>query len=267
MQDRIGFIGVGTMGGALLKGLLDGGVDAERIVASDFSQDKLRESAEKYGFTAMPDALSVAESARIIFLAVKPQDMKVMLKGIAPVMRDGQLIVSVAAGFKTADIEKRFDKEVGVIRVMPNTPCLVREGAMCMSAGKAVTDEDFQMVASWLEMLGMVRTVPEYLMDAVTGLSGSGPAFVYMMIEALADGGVLTGMTRSMALELAAQTVLGAAKMVMETGEHPAILREMVTSPGGTSAAGLYVMEKEGFKAAVQGAVKAAAERSKELGK
>ncbi|EEG77005.1 pyrroline-5-carboxylate reductase [Dethiobacter alkaliphilus] len=267
MQDKIGFIGLGAMGGALLEGLLAGGVEPERIVASDTLETKLREAAEKHGLKAMPDVRSVAEAARVIFVAVKPQDMKTLLKEIAPVMKDGQVVVSVAAGVSIHDIEKRFDREVGVIRVMPNTPCLVGEGAMAASGGKYVSDDDLHMVVSWLETLGIVRTVPEKLMDAVTGVSGSGPAYVYLMIEALADGGVLNGLPRAMALELAAQTVLGAARMVMETGEHPAVLREMVTSPGGTTAQALFTLEDNGFPAAVQKAVSAAAQKSKELGK
>ncbi|MDW7651749.1 MAG: pyrroline-5-carboxylate reductase [Bacillota bacterium] len=265
MQERIGFIGLGAMGGALLKGLLDGGVEPGTIVASDALKVKLDEMALKYGIEAAKDPRSVAESARVIFLAVKPQDMKGLLQTIAPVMTEGQLVVSVAAGVSLADIESILDG-VGVIRVMPNTPCLVGEGAMAISAGKDVKEEDVHKVASWLETLGIVRIVPEKLMDAVTGVSGSGPAYVYLMIEALADGGVLAGLPRAMAAELAAQTVLGAAKMVMETGEHPAVLREMVTSPGGTTAAALYALEEGGFRAAVQTAVKKAAKRSEELG-
>ena len=267
MQDRIGFIGLGAMGGALLKGLLAGGVEPERIVAADALETKLRQTAKEYGIKAMPGVRSVAEAARVIFVAVKPQDMKPLLKEIAPVMKDGQLVVSVAAGISIHDIEKRFDTHVGVIRVMPNTPCLVGEGALAVSAGRYVEDQDLHMVVAWLETLGIVRTVPEKLLDAVTGVSGSGPAYVYLMIEALADGGVLNGLPRAMALELAAQTVLGAAKMVMDTGEHPAILREMVTSPGGTTAEALFTLEENGFPAAVQKAVTAAAKKSKELGK
>lgn len=266
MQDRIGFIGLGAMGGALLKGLLAGGVEPERIVASDTLTTKLKETAAKYGIEAMPDVRSVAEAARVIIVAVKPQDMKPLLKEIAPVMTEGQVVVSVAAGISIHDIEKRFKANVGVIRVMPNTPCLVCEGSMAASGGQYVSNEDLHMVVSWLGTLGIVRTVPEKLMDAVTGVSGSGPAYVYLMIEALADGGVLNGLPRAMALELATQTVLGAAKMVMETGEHPAILREMVTSPGGTTAEALFVLQDNGFPAAVQKAVTAAAKRSKELG-
>lgn len=265
-MDRIGIIGLGAMGGALMKGLLAGGVAPETIVAYDALEIKLHEMADKYGIEAAADARGVAEAARVVFVAVKPQDIKVLLKHIAPVMQDGQIVVSVAAGVHIKDIEKRFDKKVGVIRVMPNTPCLVGEGAMAVSSGEFVAKEDVHTVASWLETLGIVRIVPEKLMDAVTGVSGSGPAYVYMMIEALADGGVLAGLPRAMALELAAQTVLGAAKMVMETGEHPAVLREMVTSPAGTTAAALYSLEKAGFRGAVQKAVQKAAVRSKELG-
>jgi pyrroline-5-carboxylate reductase len=267
MQDRIGFIGLGAMGTALLKGLIGGGVEPGRIVATDTLQEKLKSSAFTYGIEAVKSVQGVAEAARVLFVAVKPQDMKSLLKSIAPVMRDGQVMVSVAAGVSIHDIEKRFTCKVGVIRVMPNTPCLVCEGAMAVSAGEHVSEEDVEKVVSWLETLGIVRIVPEKLLDAVTGVSGSGPAYVYLMIEALADGGVLAGLPRGLAKELAVQTVLGAAKMVIETQEHPAVLREMVTSPGGTTAAALYVLEKGSFRATVQEAVKAATDRSKELGK
>lgn len=266
MRDRVGFIGVGTMGGALLKGLLDGGMPPGSIVASDAMVDKLRQIADIYGFEALADGRGVAETARIIFLAVKPQDMSELLQFIAPVMRDGQVLVSIAAGVAIGDIEKWFDKKVGVIRVMPNTPCLVGAGAMAVSSGKHVTEDDVETVVAWLGALGMIRVVPEKLMDAVTGVSGSGPAYVYAMIEALSDGGVMAGLPRSLALELAAQTVFGAAKMVLETGEHPAILREMVTSPGGTTAAALFELDNGGFRGTVQKAVKACVARSKELG-
>ncbi len=266
MGEKIGFVGVGAMGSALLKGLINGGVNPDKIIATDVTEDKLHEAAGKYGFEAVADAIDVAVAARIIFLAVKPQDMKNMLKSIASAVTDEHLLVSVAAGISTKDIEKRFDCNVGVIRVMPNTPCLVAEGAMALSGGKNVRDEDLKLVSSWLAEIGMVRVVPEKLMDAVTGLSGSGPAYVYSFIEALSDGGVLAGLPRELAAELAVQTVLGSAKMVMETGMHPAVLREMVTSPGGTTAAGLLELEAGGVRTAAIKAVHAAAERSKELG-
>lgn len=266
MGEKIGFVGVGAMGSALLKGLINGGVNPDKIIATDVTEDKLQEAAGKYGFEAAADAMEVAVAARIIFLAVKPQDMKNMLKSIASAVTDEHLLVSVAAGISTKDIEKRFDSKVGVIRVMPNTPCLVGEGAMAVSGGKNVRDEDLKLVSSWLAEIGMVRVVPEKLMDAVTGLSGSGPAYVYSFIEALSDGGVLAGLPRDLATELAVQTVLGSAKMVMETGMHPAVLREMVTSPGGTTAAGLLELEAGGVRTAAIKAVRAAAERSKELG-
>lgn len=265
-MDGIGFIGLGAMGGALVKGLLAGGVAPAEIVAFDAVKIKLHEVADKFDIKAVLDARAVAVAAKVIFVAVKPQDMKPLLQYIAPVMTDGQVLVSVAAGISIGEIENHFTAKVGVIRVMPNTPCLVGEGAMALSTGGHVTAEALHQVTSWLETLGIVQIVPEKLMDVVTGLSGSGPAYVYLLIEALADGGVLGGLSRVTALELAAQTVLGAAKMVLETGEHPAVLREMVTSPGGATAAALYSLEKDGFRGAVQKAVKKATERSKELG-
>jgi pyrroline-5-carboxylate reductase len=264
VKDRVGFIGVGAMGGALLKGLLESGVRPGQIVVYDAVEERLREVAERFGVEA-GSGLEIAEACRVIFLAVKPQDMGKVLEELKDVVTEEHVIVSVAAGIGIGKIEEGLGGRVGVIRVMPNTPCLVGEGAMAVSCGK-VADSDLQMVLGWLEGLGVVRVVPEKLLDAVTGLSGSGPAYVYLLIEALSDGGCTGGLPRDLAGVLAVQTVLGAAEMVRETGEHAAVLREKVTSPGGTTAAGLFELEVGGVRAAVIKAVRAATERSKELG-
>lgn len=266
MQNRIGFIGIGAMGSALLQGMLSSGVQPEQIVAADASESRLRDMVEKYGIEAASDNQGVAERARIIFLAVKPQDIETVLQGIDSAITREHLLISVAAGIPISFITASIGQQAGVIRVMPNTPCLVGEGAIAVSCGRGVHSKDLEMVISWLESLGMVRVVHEKLLDAVTGLSGSGPAYIYTMIEALMDGGVLAGLPRELARDLAVQTVYGSAKMVWETGEHPAILREMVTSPGGTTAAGLFALEEGCFRVAVLKAVQAAAKRSKELG-
>jgi pyrroline-5-carboxylate reductase len=266
MEERIGFIGVGAMGSALLKGLIEGGVQPNRIVAADAVADRLQELANRFGIKIADGNQAVAEKARVVFLAVKPQDVSTVLHSIDPLITKEHLIVSVAAGVPIAFITNLLSQKCGVIRVMPNTPCLVGAGAMALARGRSVSDGDLEMVKRWLERVGLVREVPEKLLDAVTGLSGSGPAYVYLIIEALADGGVLAGLPRELARDLAVQTVYGSARMVMETGEHPALLREMVTSPGGTTAAGLFQLEAGGVRAAVASAVRAAAERAKELG-
>jgi pyrroline-5-carboxylate reductase len=231
---------------------------------SDAVEERLQEVAGRYGVKAA-GGREIAEACRIIFLAVKPQDMGVVLKELEPVIGEEHVVVSIAAGVPIVRIESGLGGRPGVIRVMPNTPCLVGEGAMALSCGR-VSEEDLNMVVEWLKGLGIVRVVPENLLDAVTGLSGSGPAYVYLLIEALSDGGLLCGMQRGMATELAVQTVLGAAKLVKELGEHPALLREKVASPGGTAAAGLFELEAGGVRASVMRAVRAATERSKELG-
>ncbi len=265
MRDRIGFIGVGAMGGALIKGLLESGVRPSEIVVHDAVEARLLELAG--GIESARDNRGIAEAARVIFLAVKPQDMGSVLEELEPAVGEEHLIVSVAAGVTIEQIESGLGGRPGVIRVMPNTPCLVGEGAMAVSEGKSVSEADLELVTGWLKGLGVVRVVPEKLLDAVTGLSGSGPAYVCLLIEALADGGVLAGLPRDLAGVLAVQTVLGTAEMVRGSGEHPAVLREKVTSPGGTTAAGLFELEEGGVRAAVVKAVRAASDRSKELGK
>jgi len=263
MRERVGIVGVGAMGKALLKGLLTV-VEKERLLVADKAPEKLEELKADYQ-VEVQDVSSLVQAAQVIFLAVKPQDLIALLKDIVLNITAPKTIVSVAAGISIAKIENELPDNVGVIRVMPNTPCLINEGVMAVSAGSFVSADRLQLIVSWLQNLGVVRVVPEELLDAVTGLSGSGPAYVYLLIEALADGGVLAGLPRELALEFAVQTVLGAAKMVQETDQHPAILREMVTSPGGTTAAGLLQLEQGAFRSLLQKAVAAAAKRAKEL--
>jgi pyrroline-5-carboxylate reductase len=235
-------------------------------VAFDAVEARVREVEEEFGVDVAGSCREVAQGCRVVFVAVKPGDMEGVLREMGSVAEEGHLIVSVAAGVGIDKMVGWFGKG-GVIRVMPNTPCLVGEGAMGVSVGDGVGKEDLEMVVGWLERLGVVRVVPEKLLDAVTGLSGSGPAYVYLMIEAMADGGVLAGLPRGLAADLAVQTVMGAAKMVKETGVHTAVLREQVTSPGGTTAAGLLALEDGCLKATVMKAVRDAANRSKEMGK
>jgi len=217
--------------------------------------------------TAAESPSEVAKRARIVFLAVKPHYVADSLGSVSRDWKAGeQLLVSVAAGVTVATLEKSLPKKSAVIRVMPNTPCLVGEGACCYARGSEATDRQADEVGRLLEAVGYAAETPESLLDAVTGLSGSGPAFVYTIIEALADGGVRAGLPRQLAADLAARTVAGAAAMVTTTGEHPAALRDAVASPGGTTITGLAELERNGLRSALIEAVAAAARRSIELG-
>ena len=214
------------------------------------------------GETAAP----TLNSADIVFLAVKPQVMKSALAALDPLTSSSSLIVSIAAGVTISTLESELPPGTRLIRVMPNTPCLIGRGACGLSRGACATADDEKVVTELLETVGLVENVPEKLLDAVTGLSGSGPAYVFQIIEALSDGGVKAGLPRDVATRLAAQTVAGAAGMVLQTGEHPAALKDAVTSPGGTTIAGVHEMEKAGVRAALMNAVAAATRRSQELG-
>ncbi|HZK25500.1 MAG TPA: pyrroline-5-carboxylate reductase [Oscillospiraceae bacterium] len=265
MREHIGLIGIGAMGSALLKGLLSSGIEPDKIIVADAAEAKLQQAAVTYQ-VLIGEVCEVATAARVLFLAVKPQDMPSLLLQLSPLLQQDQVVVSVAAGVTIQAIEENLSAQVGVIRVMPNTPCLINAGVLAISAGHHVQEADIHLVETWLKNMGSVYLVPEKLLDAVTAVSGSGPAYVYLFLEALADGGVLAGLPRVLAQELAVETVLGAAQMVKATAQHPALLREMVTSPGGTTAAALLALEQGGLRGTLQQAVKAAAERSKELG-
>ena len=265
---KLGLIGCGKMGGALLQGVsasLEGKQEL-RVTLCDTSRDaagQLRESLSVEAAIGSP--AETATASEVILIAVKPQDMKPLCETLAKI--NGQrLLLSIAAGVSIAQLEEWLGGGQRVIRVMPNTPALVGAGAAAFARGSLATDADAEIARAILGGVGIVEEVPEKLMDAVTGLSGSGPAYVYTVIEALADGGVLKGLPRATALRLAAQTVFGAAKMVLETGEHPGVLRDAVTSPGGTTIAGLAQLEAAGLRHALIQAVKAATDRSRELG-
>jgi len=265
MLNKIVFIGGGNIAEAILKGLSGSGLGAENIRVSDPSKnvrDKLR---NLYGVVAESDNKLAVSWGDIIILAVKPDSVDSICREVAGSI-NGKLLVSVAAGIRSNSILNLFGPETRVIRVMPNTPALVGEGMSVLAlAGEATTD-DLEIVKNIFETVGRAVVVPEKLMDAVTGLSGSGPAYVFLMIEALADGGVKSGLPRDNAMLLAAQTVLGAARMVLETGLHPGVLKDKVASPGGTTIEGLHVLEKAGLRGILMDAVSAAAEKSKILG-
>jgi pyrroline-5-carboxylate reductase len=242
-------------------------VPAGAIIACDPSPDARKAFASEIP-GAMVDGAKAADVGRadVVILAVKPQSMTEALASIRSAIGNNALVVSIAAGVTLARLEGALPQGQRVVRVMPNTPCLIGRGASGLALGTQATKADAKLVASLLSAVGVAFEMPEKLLDAVTGLSGSGPAFVYSMIEALAAGGVAEGMSPELAGELAARTVAGAAEMVLQTGETPAVLRDRVTSPGGTTLAGLSVLRERGFSEAVSEAVKAATRRSIELG-
>ena len=263
---KIGFIGGGNMAEALIKGLLAGEFPAERIMASEPSEIRRNHLEETFAIELTEDNTEVLRKSEIIVLAIKPQIAAEVLEEIAAEYSGDKLIVSILAGISCATIEKYFQGAPRVVRVMPNTPALVGEGASAICRGHNASKEDLQLVRQIFEAVGKVQVIDERQMDAVTGLSGSGPAYIYTVIEALADGGVREGLRRDVAHALAVQTVVGAALMVRETGVHPAILRDQVCSPGGTAITGVSTLEKKGLRTTLMEAVSAAAARSRELG-
>ncbi|MEW6229863.1 MAG: pyrroline-5-carboxylate reductase [Bacillota bacterium] len=267
MAKVIGFIGAGTLANILVKGMIKAGsAKPGDIIASDVDTGRLNRLAEETGARVTPSNKAVVDAANVLFFTVKPQVIDEVVDEISRHIRADQLVVSPVAGVTTESLESAIPRKVRLLRIMPNTPCLVMQGVIAVSKGRYATQKDVMEFSDLLGPLGTVVTVQENLMDSVTALSGSGPAFVYTMIEALADGGVRVGFSRDVALRLAAQTVLGAAKMVLETGDHPGHLRDMVTSPGGTAIAGIHAMERGSVRASIMDAVVAAAQRSRELG-
>jgi pyrroline-5-carboxylate reductase len=262
---KLGFIGVGNMGGAIIRGLLTGGfIPRENLIYYD--PDPARQAQmDELGVAAALDNPEVMH-APVVVLGVKPQVLPAILPGLKEFARPWHLVISIAAGVSLEVLEGAFPGS-RVIRVMPNAPTLVGAGMAALAPGRGVTPEDLALALELFKAVGQAVVVEEKLMDAVTGLSGSGPAFVAMFIEALADGGVKMGLPRPLALTLATQTVLGTARLCHEEHLHPALLKDLVTSPGGTTIAGLHALESRGFRGAVMDAVTAAAARSQELGK
>jgi len=275
MDTKIGFLGAGQMATALALGFLKGSnatCNQSGLIAKDrlFASDAVAASSERFaattGATLCKSNIELLETVDVLFLAVKPQQMEDVLDEFSVRMDCGQkLFVTVAAGLSLFFYRRRLGEEARIIRVMPNTPCLIGKGASAFAASQAATQDDLVLVRSLLGTVGLVEHVPEYQLDAVTGLSGSGPAFVCMMIEAMSDAGVRMGLPRAMATNFAVQTLLGTAEMVLQTGEHPALMKDRVTSPGGTTIAGVQALETHGFRAAVIAAIQAATERSMEL--
>jgi pyrroline-5-carboxylate reductase len=269
-DPRIGFFGAGQMATALAAGWLRAGlVTADRLLASDPVEAAQQTFAAATGGRTTADNAEVAAAADVLIFAVKPQSMRQLLDQVrGPLQTRRPLLVSIVTGYSLAQIGQALGSPPRrLVRVMPNTPCLVGASASAYAAGEHATADDVALVDRLLNAVGRAFAVPESLLDAVTGLSGSGPAFVYVMIEALSDGGVRMGLPRDVATALAAQTVLGAARMVLETGQHPGRLKDAVTSPGGTTIAGLHALERGGLRAALMDAVEAATRRAAELGK
>jgi pyrroline-5-carboxylate reductase len=263
----LAFIGGGNMAEALIKGVLAGGtgIEPKGIRVADPLEGRRAYLADTYGVEAFAGNREAMAGARLVILAVKPQHLEEVLVEIQDEVAEGQVVVSIAAGVPIARMHAHLYADTKVVRAMPNTPALVGEGASAITPGPGVTPEELGQVRELLAAVGSVVVVTEEQMDAVTALSGSGPAYVFAVIEALADGGVKMGLARDAAVTLAAQTVLGAARMVLSTGTHPAALKDMVTSPGGTTSAGLHVLESAGVRGAFIGAVEAAARRAREL--
>ncbi|MGH7825045.1 MAG: pyrroline-5-carboxylate reductase [Candidatus Binatia bacterium] len=268
LREKIGVIGAGKIGSAIVRGMIRAGlVSKDQVMASDVS-DALREAiATELGIKVTPNNREVCEFANIVIIAVKPQIIDSVVKEIAKKLANTKLLISVAAGVPLSRIETNLERGSRVVRVMPNIPCVVGAGASCYAGGIHATATDLEKVGSILNSFGVASRVEEKDLDAVTGLSGSGPAYVFLFMESLADGGVQAGLSREVALKLALQTVYGSARMALESPKHLAELKDEVTSPGGTTIAGLYALEKKGFRGAVMDAVVSATRRSQELGK
>lgn len=267
MAPRVGFVGAGMMAEALAKGFIKAGVASAQDVACVDTAEARKDVFRGLGATACDDLAALCARSDVLFIAVKPYAVDKVLREAAPALADGsKLVVSIAAGVTLGALEAAAGNG-RVVRIMPNTPCLVGKSAAAMCLGSAATGADGETVKTLMGAVGSIHTVDEKLIDAVTGLSGSGPAYVFMMIEAMADGGVAAGLPRDVALNLAAGTVAGAAEMVLQTGMHPGALKDQVTSPAGTTIAGVHELERAGMRAAFMNAVTAAASRATELGK
>lgn len=260
----IALLGVGKLGEALLSGLLRSGLPVGAVLAAERYAERAAEIAQRYG-VATPTPEDAAAQADVVLLAVKPQDMRALLVDIAPHVRPGTLVVSLAAGITAPFVEALLPEGTPVVRVMTNTPVFVDEAMSAIAAGTAATGEHLQQVEDLLTPVGKVVRVPETQLDAVTALSGSGPAYFFFLVEAMIDAGILLGLPRAVAAELIVQTAVGSARMLRESGEHPVLLREAVTSPGGTTIAAIRTMEDHGVRAAMLAAIEAACDRSREL--
>ncbi len=268
LGKTIAFLGAGNMAEALIKGLLRAKVAApQEVLCTDRRTERGPELTERYGVRFSTDNLAATREAEIVVLSVKPQAMNKLLDEIGGALDERKLVISIAAGVPLEAIERKVGHGVRIVRTMPNTPALVGAGATAISRGEHATDADLAQAKALFDAVGKTAVVDEPLLDAVTGLSGSGPAYIFLVIEALSDAGVKVGLDRRTAQDLSAQTVLGSAKLLLETGEHPGKLKDQVTSPGGTAIAGLHTLEAGGLRTTLINAVETATKRAHELGK
>lgn len=268
MNKTIGFIGSGNMGSAMIGGITSSNlVSPENIIVADLNEKQLAKVKEIYGVNITTDNLEVAKKCDIIVLSIKPHIYPMVIEQIKNDIKEETIIVVIAAGKDIEDTQAAFGRKVKVVKVMPNIPAMVGEGMSAISPSKEVTKEELKEIISIFESFGKAEVVSRNLMDAVTAVSGSSPAYVYMFIEALADGAVLEGMPRNIAYKFAAQAVLGSAKMVLETGLHPGELKDNVCSPGGTTIEAVATLEEKGFRHAVLAAMEKCADKSREMSK
>ena len=265
-MKKIGFIGCGNMAQAMIGGIVKSGIFSGRdIIVSDLNKENLAAAKKKYGIETAANNSQCAEKADILILAVKPNLYERVISEIRGMAKKDVVVVTIAAGRSIESTEKAFGREIKVVRVMPNTPSLVGEGMSSLCINSLITEEELQEIVGIFESFGRAEVVDEKLMDVVTSVSGSAPAYIYMFIEAMADGAVLDGMPREKAYKMAAQTVLGAAKMVVETGRHPGQLKDEVCSPGGTTIEAVATFEEKGLRNAVITAMRRCTKKSKEM--
>lgn len=263
---KIGFIGAGNMASAIIGGMIDKKIyEPEQVAASGLDEQSLDNLHQKYGIGITDKNKEIMETSDVVFLSVKPQVLPVVIAEIAPLVRENQLFVSIAAGKTIEWIEQEFGKEIKLVRVMPNTPALVGEGCAGFCANSKVSAEELELVKAIFDSCGTSYQVPEHLMDVVGAVAGSAPAFVFMFMEAMADAAVAGGMPRDMAYKMASQTVLGSGKLMLESGKHPGNLKDMVCSPGGTTICGVKVLEEQGMRGAIMDALDSCIQKSKKL--
>ena len=263
---KIGFIGGGNMASAIIGGIVEKKIYAsEEIAASGKDAQSLENLHKKYGIYVTDDNKEIMETSDVVFLSVKPQILPEVISEIAPMVKENQLFVSIAAGKTIEWIEKEFNKEIKLVRVMPNTPALVGEGCTGLCSNAKVSETEMKLVKTIFDSCGTSYQVPEHLMDVVGAVAGSAPAFIFMVMEAMADAAVLGGMPRDMAYKMASQTVLGSGKLMLETGKHPGNLKDMVCSPGGTTICGVKVLEEQGMRGAIMDALDSCIQKSKKI--
>lgn len=268
MDKMIGFIGSGNMANAMIGGIINSNVvSATNVMCSDPTDKKLEVLRERYGVITTTNNTEVASKVDILVLSIKPQVYETVIKEIKEKVKKDIIVVSIVAGQKIEYIKKLFGRDIKVVRVMPNTPALVGEGMSALCPCPMILPNELDLICNIFSSFGKCEVLPEKLMDVVTAVSGSSPAYIFMLIEAMADGAVLEGMPRDVAYKFATQSVLGSAKMVLETGKHPAELKDMVCSPGGTTIEGVSVLEENGFRTSVIKAIQVASKKSKDLSK